>query len=404
MTVPSYQFLAFALGAALIFNLVRLTWLRQAVLLTTNILFLASFAGQPALYLAFACFMLLFCWLKKYPFIPSGLLLHSPYFTIGLSYIFFRVMSLIIDAGQGVLTERVSLIEYLNFTLNFTSVTAGPIQRYQDYRAPPIRLSVFVLGLSAERIALGLFKVLLVSALLHVFLDQTVASAASVASFEVRVMHAALLLSIYPVYLYFNFSGYTDFVIGCALLFGLKLPENFQRPFSSTNFLEFWSRWHISLSNWLKTYVYNPLLIAMVRRVKSTAIKPFLAVIAYLVTFFLVGAWHGQTPEFLFFGLLQGGGLLLRAARQVVRGLADIVRAVADHRGVDCRRRPRRDRSRHDRFAARRLHRLHGQADRDRRNGDHQFALYAHRVHDRNSGCAARRGGGPASSSTRDRL
>ncbi len=137
MTVPSYQFLAFALVAALIFNLVRLTWLRQAVLLTTNILFLASFAGQPALYLAFACFIayglvvlrllqsgrtgflkawivftvLLFCWLKKYPFIPSGLLLHSPYFTIGLSYIFFRVMSLIIDAGQGVLTERVSLIE-----------------------------------------------------------------------------------------------------------------------------------------------------------------------------------------------------------------------------------------------------------------------------------------------------
>jgi D-alanyl-lipoteichoic acid acyltransferase DltB (MBOAT superfamily) len=153
---------------------------------------------------------------------------------------------------------------------------------------------------------------------LHVFLDQTVASAASVASFEVRVMHAALLLSIYPVYLYFNFSGYTDFVIGCALLFGLKLPENFQRPFSSTNFLEFWSRWHISLSNWLKTYVYNPLLIAMVRRVKSTAIKPFLAVIAYLVTFFLVGAWHGQTPEFLFFGVLQGGGVSVNKLYQIV--------------------------------------------------------------------------------------
>jgi D-alanyl-lipoteichoic acid acyltransferase DltB (MBOAT superfamily) len=137
-------------------------------------------------------------------------------------------------------------------------------------------------------------------------------------SFDVRTVEAALLISVYPVYLYFNFSGYTDFVIGCAALFGLRLPENFNHPFTSVNFLEFWSRWHISLSSWLKAYVYNPLLSGLMRRTQSPVIEPFLAVIAFFVTFFLVGAWHGQTSEFLFFGLLQGGGVSVNKLYQIV--------------------------------------------------------------------------------------
>jgi alginate O-acetyltransferase complex protein AlgI len=114
---------------------------------------------------------------------------------------------------------------------------------------------------------------------------------------------------LYPLFLYMNFSGYTDFVIGAARLFRLRLPENFDRPFLAANFIEFWGRWHISLSQWLRSYVFNPVLMGWIRRHRSARSKQYPTVVALFITFFLVGAWHGQTSEFLFFGLLQGGGV-----------------------------------------------------------------------------------------------
>ena len=85
--------------------------------------------------------------------------------------------------------------------------------------------------------------------------------------------------------------------------------ENFNRPFSASSFLEFWNRWHITLSTWLKNYVYNPLLLALMRRITSRTLEPFLGVFCFFVTFFLVGVWHGRTSEFLFYGVLQGAGM-----------------------------------------------------------------------------------------------
>jgi alginate O-acetyltransferase complex protein AlgI len=123
-----------------------------------------------------------------------------------------------------------------------------------------------------------------------------------------RITTAVQVVLIYPLYLYANFSGYCDVVIALGRLFSLDLPENFDRPFSATNFIEFWSRWHITLSTWLKTYVYSPLMMLMRLSDRPAAASGFNA-FALFVTFFLVGAWHGQTSEFLFFGVLQGGGV-----------------------------------------------------------------------------------------------
>src|SRR5258708_5215083 len=120
---------------------------------------------------------------------------------------------------------------------------------------------------------------------------------------------ASLLAVVYPFFLYLNFSGYIDIVIAIARLMRVRLPENFDRPFSASSFLDFWSRWHITLSNWLKTYVFNPLLLVLMRRVSSLAIQPYLGVLCFFVTFFLIGVWHGRTSEFVVFGVLQGGGV-----------------------------------------------------------------------------------------------
>ena len=337
MNVPSFTFLLFALVGAIAFHLLPWRSWRPAVMLVINLCFFASFAPHhPLAYIPFAAFLLLgyvglsrgpskatgwlfacgilvmFFWLKKYTFIPPQLFLSHPYVTIGLSYVFFRVLHLVIDAQQGDLPERPGLLDYLNYTLNFTCLVAGPIQRYGHYRITaeaPRPINPISLGQSAERIICGLFKVFVVSALLSAIREDLVEELAMSQPFEERVLIGMSLIGIYPLYLYFNFSGYTDSVIGVARWFGLVLPENFDRPFQSTNFIEFWSRWHITLSTWLKTYVYQPLMLRLMGRFPARRSEPAIVVVALFVTFFLVGAWHGQTSTFLFFGVLQGFGV-----------------------------------------------------------------------------------------------
>ena len=349
MIVPSVQFLAFAALSAIVFNLGRSTLWRQAILLAVNVAFLASFSHDPLAFLPFAGFiaygfaaqrvarngsaprlfvllivltLLAFFWLKRYGFIPHAAFLPFPYLLVGLSYVFFRVLHLIIDSHQGAVAEPVGLLSYLNYTLNFTSLTSGPIQRYQDYRQTEIvrmPLTIEQAGGAFERIVLGTFKVAIVSLVLSLVQHHAIDSLPLAGQNTPRaVLWGALTAATYPVYLYFNFSGYVDVVIGVARFFRIVLPENFDRPFSSENFLAFWSRWHMTLSNWLKTYVFNPLLTAGMTRITAPAWTPYLAVGAFFVTFFLVGLWHGQTSEFLFFGLLQGGGVAANKLYQVV--------------------------------------------------------------------------------------
>src|SRR4029077_2686093 len=137
-------------------------------------------------------------------------------------------------------------------------------------------------------------------------------------SFWGKVGTAIAIAVAYPLYLYFNFSGYTDIVIGIAGFLRLRLPENFNRPFSSTNFIDFWGRWHITLSAWLKTYVFNPLTKVLMKRFPSAKAQPVIGVVAFFVTFFLIGVWHGQTPAFLIFGVLLGTGVSVNKLFQIL--------------------------------------------------------------------------------------
>ena len=350
MTVPSWQFLVFACAAACVFNLRGAASWRSLVLLLTNLLFLLSFTSDPAALLPFGGFLLagyllqglvrggrfsrgfalvviaiilLFAWLKRYSFFPQDSLLPFPYLQVGLSYVFFRVLHLVTDSHQDAVEEPVSVLSYLNYTLNFTSLVSGPIQRYQDYREAEIRplpLDAGAVGFALERFVVGFCKVSILSLLLSEWQHRVIADLSHQTTIWGQAVSAALIVAIYPVYLFCNFSGYTDAVIGVARLFGLRLPENFDRPFSSPNFIVFWARWHITLSTWLKTYVYNPLMMAFMGRIKSPSLAPFLSVIAFFITFFLVGIWHGQSSELAFFGLLQGGGVAFNKLYQVEMG------------------------------------------------------------------------------------
>ena len=173
-------------------------------------------------------------------------------------------------------------------------------------------------GRAVERIVIGFFKVNVLSLAIYSVQAAALQALSSNLPIDRRIFEGALVAGSYPLYLYCNFSGYIDLVIGIARFLRIELPENFDRPFSSVNFMVFWSRWHITLSEWLKTYVYNPLLIALMRRYQSSSIVPYLGVFAIFVTFFLVGVWHGQTSEFLFFGVLQGAGVAAVQLYQVL--------------------------------------------------------------------------------------
>lgn len=266
-----------------------------------------------------------FAWLKKYSFIPSALSLHHPYLTLGLSYIFFRVLHLVIDARARYTTlpSKISFISYLTYTLNFTTLIAGPIQRYKEFAsmqlAPvPLALNVPIAGDATERIIVGFFKVNVLSLFLSMIQTSALTSLPSTHTSGQRVLTAIIIAAAYPFYLYCNFSGYIDIVIGIARFLRIKLPENFNRPFSSENYIIFWSRWHITLSMWMNIYVYTPLMLRSIRRWPSPAVEPFLAVISYFVTFFLVGVWHGQTSVFIFFGVLLGLGVSVTKLYQVL--------------------------------------------------------------------------------------
>ncbi len=349
MNVPSVQFAEFAIIGAVAFNLSPSQRWGSLVFLVLNIAFFATFvpsAGAAAPYVGFlalgyagfrivtrwptmpvflafmAAMLFAFFDLKHYVFIPSGSFLPFRYTAVGLSYVFFRVLSLIIDAKQAAVPGKVSPLTYFNYTMNFTALVSGPIQLYPSYKATRedkrLPLDLFSIARGLERMIIGYFKVAIVSLIIQRAQQGWILGYVRAQGFGAHALYGALIGGGYPLFLYANFSGYTDFVIGAARLFRLELPENFKNPFCSENFINFWSRWHISLSNWLKTYVYMPLVMGSMRRIPSPTLEPYFGVLAYFVTFFLVGAWHGQTATFLFFGLLQGGGVAANKLYQIV--------------------------------------------------------------------------------------
>jgi D-alanyl-lipoteichoic acid acyltransferase DltB (MBOAT superfamily) len=343
----SIQFVLYGLAAALISNVSRSRSWRATVLFLASIVFLALLSRYPPAFLPLAGFLVLgyaallaagrfgsrwlvagvlavifaYAWLKKYTVLPEATFLQFPYLTVGLSYIFFRVLHLIIDTGDG---ERryPSPGAYLLYTLNFTTLVSGPIQRYEDFSrdqfaAEPIELGPRVVGLQLERIVRGFFKVNILAMLLQAVQQDAVGQLVQLSPPALKVYAALRLAVVYPLFLYANFSGYIDIVIAMARLMRVRLPENFDRPFSASSVLDFWNRWHMTLSNWLKTYVYNPLLIALMRRIPAVEMQPLLGVFCFFATFFLIGVWHGRTSEFVMFGFLTGSGMSINKLWQL---------------------------------------------------------------------------------------
>lgn len=264
------------------------------------------------LVVASAAFVVLFAWMRNYDFVGWLLpdtLRTSTFATIGLSFLLFKILHVAIEAKSGTLGP-ITLPQYLNYCLNFTTFTMGPIQRFQDYTAQwtgsklaqPVS---FESNLDAvNRILFGLVRVYVFGALLQPYM-MTYDSGAETADF------VPMLVQVYAFYffLYFNFAGYCDIAIGVGSLLGVRPPENFDKPFLARNVSEFWQRQHRSLTHWLTDYVFNPTLKSLLSGALRN--RRIVAVAAALsLTMVVSGLWHGTTAGFLLFGLMHGAYLV----------------------------------------------------------------------------------------------
>jgi D-alanyl-lipoteichoic acid acyltransferase DltB (MBOAT superfamily) len=219
--------------------------------------------------------------------------------------------------------SRIGFLSYFLYVCSLFTFVSGPIQRYEDFSEQVSRLGECTLSddtvqRSVSRIVNGLLKVVFVSVLflkLHETFSMISLDTPRTGIGMVAYWGSAIA---YALYMYSNFSGYMDVVIGLGVLFGFSLPENFNHPFDSANFLELWSRWHITLSRWFQIYVFNPAQLALHRRWPNKRLVPYFGVAGFFLTFLLMGLWHGSTLQFLLYGIMLGAGTSANRLYQVI--------------------------------------------------------------------------------------
>ncbi len=221
---------------------------------------------------------------------------------VGISFYTFESLSYTIDVYRGQLKPVRNFLHFAFFLSFFPHLVAGPIVRASDFlpqlQRPP-RLSSTAVGEGLFLIAVGMIKKVAVADYVAINLvDRVFDDPSAYTSPEVM-----LALYAYTLQIYCDFSGYTDVARGSAKLFGLQLPENFNRPYQARSPAEFWRRWHMTLSTWLRDYVYYPL--------GGSRTSSLRAYFNLGLTMFLIGLWHGAAWTFVVYGLLQSAAMLI---------------------------------------------------------------------------------------------
>lgn len=220
---------------------------------------------------------------------------------IGISFYTFQAMSYVIDVYRGDVAPQRSFLKILLYISFFPQLIAGPIIKYHDVdeQLTSRRMTLAGTAEGFRRFCIGLAKKVLIANCMVVTADAVFTAEPN----EVNVAVAWIGALAYLIQVYFDFSGYSDMAIGLAKMFGFTYKENFQYPYISTSVKEFWRRWHISLSTWLKEYLYIPLGGNRKGRARTVFNK--------VVVFFLCGLWHGAAWTFAVWGLIHGFFLLL---------------------------------------------------------------------------------------------
>ena len=216
---------------------------------------------------------------------------------VGVSFYTFAAISYAVDVYRGMIRPAKSVIHYLAWATLFPYIMAGPIIRYghvgEQLERAQQRFRLSLIGTGLFFLVMGLAKKMLVADMMAPYVNDLFAQHG----------HLGLLSGWgaalgYTLQLYFDFSGYSDMAVGVAFMIGLRFPQNFDSPYKAVNPSDFWRRWHMSLSSWLRDYLFIPL--------GGSRGTTFLTVRNLLITFLLAGLWHGPAWTFVFWGLLWG--------------------------------------------------------------------------------------------------
>lgn len=251
-------------------------------------------------------------WLLKLGGLSISIPLYKVILPFGISFYTFETISYTLDVYRGLIKPERKFIHYALFVTFFPKLVAGPIQRASELigqlqSQPKFNLLFITSGL--ERILIGLFLKVVFADNISLFVDEGFAlSVSSLSAIDIWT-----LAFLFGFQIYFDFSAYSHIAIGSAQLIGINIPENFNFPYVATSFKDFWKRWHISLSSWIRDYLYLPL--AGVKVLKTTGEGGIGEVIgssnnnvnrtrALFLTWAIMGFWHGANWTFVLWGLI----------------------------------------------------------------------------------------------------
>ncbi len=226
---------------------------------------------------------------------------------IGLSYMSFRLSQLVVIVRNR-MVPMPSLLDYLGFAFFVPTLFVGPISSYTTFAASytSVDRTRFPIDVCIQRIAVGAVKVLYLGPIFD-RVSYTAFLADGNAHPPVDLVIAAVA---YYLFFYCNFSGFCDAMIGAAGLLGIKVSENFNNPFAARNVQDFWGRWHITLTNFMRDMFFTPVAKTLVSRLPPALSKHAIA-LTILVVFLLIGLWHGREIRYLIWGAINGVAVVI---------------------------------------------------------------------------------------------
>ena len=221
---------------------------------------------------------------------------------IGISYMSFKTIQIMLEISDGLIKEKISVKDYLQFLLFFPTVSAGPIDRSRRFlkeinEVMPRKEYLELAGDGVYRIVLGLlYKVVLSTYVYQMLLALNNTS---------TVIYSIKYMYLYTLYLFFDFAGYSLMAVGSSNILGIQTPMNFNKPFLSVDIKDFWTRWHITLSTWLRDFVFSRVLMQVIRK-KWFKNRLHNATYAYMVNMLVMGFWHGLSVSYIVYGFYHG--------------------------------------------------------------------------------------------------
>ena len=221
---------------------------------------------------------------------------------IGISYMSFKTIQIMLEISDGLIKEKVSVKDYLQFLLFFPTVSAGPIDRSRRFlkeinEVMPRKEYLELAGDGVYRIVLGLlYKVVLSTYVYQMLLALNNTG---------TVVYSIKYMYLYTLYLFFDFAGYSLMAVGSSNILGIQTPMNFNKPFLSVDIKDFWTRWHITLSTWLRDFVFSRVLMQVIRK-KWFKNRLHNATYAYMVNMLVMGFWHGLSVSYIVYGFYHG--------------------------------------------------------------------------------------------------